>query len=226
MYDFSVGVDFDDWKGIAYRQFYHEDVASFWFRNVWDGLWGVSLRQKDESALVRAVLWEHLRMTRHNARFSDGQTRGADSYYNHGVYRGGWTYQGRTLGIPLLTQASRTPGLQDDRPSIGNNIVVAQHIGIEGHLGAGLSYQALGTYSRNYGAQKVCGSVACEDRTDQRTDRQDQWAFQFAVHGLLIERHDLWFRTAVAFDTGQFCEDRIGLTLGLQWRRVYNKRSR
>ena len=56
MYDFSVDVDLGGWSGRVYRQFYHEDVASLWFRNVWDGLWGLSLRQEGESALVSAVL--------------------------------------------------------------------------------------------------------------------------------------------------------------------------
>ncbi|MFB6231871.1 MAG: capsule assembly Wzi family protein, partial [Salinibacter sp.] len=32
MYDFSLNVDLGDWRGLAYRQFYHEDVASLWFR--------------------------------------------------------------------------------------------------------------------------------------------------------------------------------------------------
>ena len=221
MYDFSLNVDLGGWRGLAYRQFFHEDIASFWFRNVWDGLWGVSLRRDDESAFVSAVLWEHLRMTRHNARFSAGETRGADTYYNHGNYRGGWTYQGRTLGIPLLTPASSTPGLRGDLPGIGNNIVVAHHVGVEGHLGAGLSYQALGTYSRNYGAGGVCQAAACETRGDERTDRRDQWSFRVRVGGPLSERHGLRVHAAVALDTGEFYDDRVGIHLGLQWRGVY-----
>ncbi|PSQ51553.1 MAG: hypothetical protein BRD28_05475 [Bacteroidetes bacterium QH_10_64_37] len=216
-YDFSVDVDLGGAEALVYRQFYHEDIASFRFRNVWDGLWGVGL-QWDDSALVSSVLWEHLRMTRHNAMFSAGQERGADSYYNHFRYRGGWTYQGRTLGIPLLTPASRTPGLSDDLPSIGNNIVVAHHFGVEGHLGAGLSYRALGTYSRNYGAKSVCGSPACTTRTNRRRDRRDQWSFRIGVSGSLSERYNLWFRTAAALDTGEFYDDRVGLSFDLTWR--------
>ncbi len=218
-YDFSVDVDLGGAEALVYRQFYHEDIASFRFRNVWDGLWGVRLQRDDSSSLVNSVLWEHLRMTRHNAMFSRGQERGADSYYNHSRYVGGWTYQGRTLGIPLLTPTSRTPGLPDDLPGIGNNIVVAHHVGVEGHLGAGLSYRALGTYSRNYGAKSLCQTPACYDRTrDARTDRRDQWSFRLAVRGPLSERYNLWFRTAAALDTGEFYDDRVGLSFDLTWR--------
>lgn len=225
-YDFSLDVDLEVAKGLIYRHFYHEDTASLRFRNVWDGLWGVRLRRSDESALINAVLWEHLRMTRHNARFSAGEKRGVDSYYNHIRYRGGWTYQGRTLGVPLLTPASRTSGLQGNVPGIGNNIVVAHHFGIEGHLGAGITYQALSTYSRNYGAGGVCQTSTCESRGNERTGRRDQWSFRLAVRGPLVERYDLWLRAATALDTGEFYKKRVGLSFGLQWRGMYAKTSR
>lgn len=110
---------------MEYRQFYHEDTPGFLFRNPWNGLWGVSLRRDDSVALVIGILWEHLRMTRHNAKFSEGQERGADSYYNHSIYHGGRTYQRRTLGNPFLTSARLTPGFGKSTPGIANNIVVA-----------------------------------------------------------------------------------------------------
>lgn len=213
MYDFSLSVDLEEAKGLAYRQFYHEDIASFNFRNVWDGLWGVSLRREDSTAPVNAILWEHLRMTRHNARWDLGQSRGADSYYNHYVYQSGWTYQGRTLGTPLLTSASTTPGVAEDALGVANNIVVAHHVGVEGHLGAGFSYQLLGTFSRNYGAKSLCDECEYE-----RTDRRDQYSFRIEVSGPLSEQHHLWFRTAAAVDTGSFYDERIGLSFDLTWR--------
>ena len=218
MYDFSVSVDLGGLQGLAYRQFYHEDTASLRFRNPWDGLWGASLRRADsEEALVTGLLWEHLRMTRHNAKFSEGQERGADSYYNHSIYGGGWTYQGRTLGNPFLTPASLTPGFDDSIPGIANNIVVAQHVGLEGHLPAELSYTLLGTYSRNYGAQNVCATPACTGRNDERTDRRDQWSFRLDVRGPLLQQHNLQFRVSAALDTGEFYDERVGGSFALLW---------
>ena len=220
MYDVGVDVDLGGATGRVYRQFYIEDAPGLWFRNVWDGLWGLSV-QWDESALVSGVLWEHLRMTRQGARRDLGQSRGADSYYNHFKYKGGWTYQGRTLGAPLLTPASMTPGLQNDLPGIGNNIVVAHHLGIEGQLGAGLSYRALGTYSRNYGAKNVCATPACEDTRRSFSDRRDQWSFLAEVRGGLPGITGLSFNAAAAVDTGEFYDERVGLRVGLTWRNVY-----
>ena len=221
MYDFGLDVDLGGLKGRVYRQFYIEDSPGLWFRNVWDGLWGLSLRW-DDSALVSGVLWEHLRTTRQGSRPDLGESRGADGYYNHFKYRGGWTYQGRTLGTPLLTPASRTPGFRNGLPSIANNIVVAHHLGIEGQLGAGLSYQLLGTYSRNYGARgKVCETPCCESTTSWRPGRLDQWSFRVEVRGRVPPVEGLSYNAAVAVDTGEFYDRRIGVRVGLTWRGFY-----
>jgi hypothetical protein len=218
MYDFSLDVDLEGVTGRVYRQFYIEDAPGLWFRNVWDGLWGVRLQRDTPEALVHTVLWEHLRMTRQGARFDQGEDRGADSYYNHFKYKGGWTYQGRTLGTPLLTPAAVTPGLADTLPGIGNNIVVAHHLGIEGHLGAGLQYRALGTYSRNYGAKNVCMTPDCASTGRSFDDRRDQWSMRLGVRGPLSHRYNLRFHAAAALDTGEFYDERVGLQVGLQWR--------
>jgi len=217
-YDFSLNTTVRGVQGRAYRQFYHEDLPSLRFRNPWDGLWGLSLRRPDGDALVTGLLWEHLRMTRHNAKFSEGEERGSDKYYHHTVYRGGWTYHGRTLGVPLLTTPSTTPGVDDRLPGIANSIVVAHHVGLEGHVAPDLSYTLLGTYSRNYGAQGVCGSVECAPRVDRRTERRDQYSVRIALRGPLLERHNLWFETAAAFDLGSFYDDRTGLSVQVTWR--------
>jgi len=219
MYDVGVDAELGGTEARVYRQFYIEDAPGLWLRNVWDGLWGLSV-QWNESALVSRVLWEHLRMTRQGARPDLPESRGADSYYNHFKYKGGWTYQGRTLGVPLLTPASETPGLAEGLPGIGNNIVVAHHLGIEGHLGAGLSYRVLGTYSRNYGAKRVCATPVCEDTRRSFSDRLDQWSVLAEVRGTLPAVDGLSYNAAVAVDTGEFYQDRVGIRVGLTWRNV------
>ena len=217
-YDFGLDATLGTLQARLYRQFYHEDTPSLWFRNPWDGIWGLHLRREDSSGLVTALLWEHLRMTRHNAKFSEGQERGEDIYYDHTVYRGGWTYQGRTLGVPLLTTPSTTPGFDDALPGMANTIVVAHHLGLEGMLRPNLSYQLLGTYSRNYGAQGVCATPACRVQTDRRTDRKDQYSVRVALRTPLLDNRNLWLRTAVAFDTGELYDDRMGLSVQLTWK--------
>ena len=210
-YDFSLDADLGSVDALVYRHFYHEDTPSLAFRNPWDGLWGVRLRRPSSEALVTGFLWEHLVMTRHNAKYSEGEERGEDTYYNHSVYESGWTYQGRTLGLPLLLPAA-------GRPGIGNNIVVAHHVGMEGVLPGDLSYRVLGTYSRNYGAQTVCADAQCTSTRDERTPRRDQYSLLLALTGPLSERHGIRFNTSIGLDVGALYDDRIGLSAGLSWR--------
>lgn len=209
-YDFSLEAELGGLDALVYRHFYHEDTPSLNFRNLWDGLWGVSLRRPSSDALITGVLWEHLVMTRHNAKYSEGEERGQDTYYNHSVYQGGWTYRGRMLGPPLILPAEGPPG-------IGNNIVVAHHVGLEGTLPRDLAYRAWGTYSRNYGAQKVCADADCTMRRDERTPRRDQYSFLLNLTGPLSERYGIHFTTSVALDVGSLYDDRIGLSAGLTW---------
>lgn len=160
-------------------------------------------------------------MTRQFARFARGQERGDATYYHHGFYRDGWTYHGRTLGNPLITPAARTPGLQADLVGIGNSIVLAHHVGLEGHLDTNFFYRLLGTYSRNYGAQAVCSSPTCELRIDRRREQTDQFSFRLEVRGPLARQHNLWLRTAIAIDPGAFYDDRIGASVSLTWRKPW-----
>jgi hypothetical protein len=211
MYDFSMHVDLGGVDGRVYRQFYHEDTPSLRFRNPWDGLWGLRLARPGGSGWITAILWEHLRMTRQNAKFSEGEERGADKYYHHSTYAGGWTYEGRTLGIPLLTPNRSAPGM-------ANTIVVAHHAAVQGQIAPAVSYRLVGTYSRNYGAQGVCANTECTRRVDGRTSRRDQWSFLAQAAGPLSAEHGLRVRATVALDTGAFYEERVGLRLGLTWR--------
>lgn len=211
-YDFALTVAVRGIRGRASRQFYVEDTVGMAFRNVWDGLWSLSLRRARPGHLVDAVLYEHLRTTRQGARFDLGEPRGADSYYNNFVYRSGWTYRGRTLGTPLLTAGERVPG-------VVNNIVIAHHAGVAGTLRSRLRYRALLTYSRNYGATNVCQNATCTARGDARTARRDRYAMHLTARGALPGWPDgLSAHASLSADLGLFATDRFGLALGLRWR--------
>lgn len=87
-----------------------------------------------------------------------------------------------------------------------------------------MTYQVVGTYGRNYGAQGVCKTPACELRVDRRTSRRDQWSFHVDIRGPVINRYNLSFHAVAAFDTGEFYEERFGLRLGLIWQGSYGSK--
>ncbi len=206
-YDFGVAVQVGTIDLQASRYFHHTDRPSLLFRNPWDGMWELRAERSSDDHLVHTLVWNHMRVTRHNAKFSEGQERGADSYYNNVLYRGGWVHRGFTIGSPLLLPNRRGPG-------VGNNIVVAHHLGLAGTLPAALRYRLRLTYSRHYGAQGVCADASCSELVDARSDRTDQYATRLA---LTRDVGDLSIRTAVAADLGSLYPDRLGVEVGLSW---------
>lgn len=206
-YDFAVSVQGAGLEVQISRYFHHTDRPSLFFRNLWDGLWEIRLERSDPDHLVTTVLWEHLNATRHNAKYSEGQERGADSYYNNGHYRGGWTHRGFTFGSPLLLENPNGPG-------VSNNIVLAHHLGLQGRLASSLRYTMLFTYSRHYGGQSVCMDASCSQDADRRTDRTDQYSTLLELTGHF---DSIIARAAVSTDLGALYEQRVGLSVGLSW---------
>ena len=206
-YDFGITLQTAGLEAHISRYFHHTDRPSLLFRNPWDGLWEVRVERASDQ-LVSTVLWEHLNATRHNAKYSEGEERGEDTYYNNSLYRGGWVHRGFTLGSPLLLPNTSAPG-------IANNIVLAHHLGIGGQLAPMWRYRVLATYSRHYGAQGVCADAACTQRVDRRTDRTDQYAARIEITRHVTDT--LRLRTAVATDLGALYPDRVGVLVGLSW---------
>ena len=189
------------------RYFHHTDRPSLFFRNPWDGIWGVRF-EREAGQLVETILWNHLRTTRQNAKFSEGEERGEDTYYNNSLYRSGWTYEGQVLGSPLLLKNNRGPG-------ISNNIVLAHHVGLSGQLPQRINYLLKLTYSRNYGAQNVCANADCTELEDRRIPRTDQYSAKVMFARTL---NALTFQAGISVDTGALYSDRMSVLLGFSWK--------
>lgn len=218
MYDYAItarawGVDAQ-----VYREFYIETSAGADYRNVWDGLWGVSLDWADGPQLVERVLWEHLYTKRQSAQMENPDSPsfgefGTDVYYSNGVYRSGWVYRGRTLGMPLMFADGENPG-------VDNNIVVAHHLGLQGTL-ADVSYRLFGTWSRNYGSRRVCVQPDCLGSGGTESQVYEpplhQWSFLAEVTGSLSTELGLSYEAALSLDSGELYDERFGVRLGLSW---------
>jgi len=229
-YEVKAGVSFDQFSIKAYRQFFLDDKVSLAFRSPWDGLWGAGIELDDPDGFVTKLLWEHLNTKRQNAW--EGTSLGRSDYYNNGVYRSGWTYEGNVIGTPLIINGPVGPfdGCPDKENTscypISNNIIVAQHFGIQGRPLEQLSYKILFTYSRNYG--KNIDQKYEDGRVDQEGNRKfrplselrrDQYSTLLQFNYLIAPRYGLSLQSAVAFDIGElYEEERWGLQIGLQWK--------
>jgi hypothetical protein len=129
------------WKLNFYWQDIQEDARPRFIgtgQNNKDGLWGISATQ-DVWPFIGTILFEVLKTSDQSGPWHDRDGMvfgGNDNYYNNGIYQDGWTYWGRTIGMPLL--------------SLTNNRVSAYHTGIKGNI-YGYKYRVMCSYVDNYG---------------------------------------------------------------------------
>ena len=221
-YEVKAGINFDEFRVKAYRQFYLEDKVALGLRSPWDGLWGLGVELSDSKGMISEVLWEHLNTKRQNS--FDFEPRGRTNYYNNGVYRSGWTYEGRVLGNPLIINRPIANFEGGGLYPISNNIIIAHHIGIKGVPTDRLSYKAMLTYSRNYGTHYDQGEEPGPYvPLDQL--RRDQYSSLLQLNYLLAPNYGLSLQGSLAFDIGElYNEDRLGFQIGIRWNRIASVR--
>ena len=78
---------------------------------------------------------------------------GLDNYFMNSTYRSGWTYHGRTMGLPLIL--ANAPGADGVVTGIANNRLRAYHIGVKGNAFKGVPYIFKTTYSSNWGRYNI-----------------------------------------------------------------------
>jgi hypothetical protein len=121
-----------------------EDGSGRVLRNTPDGRYGIFIEDQEKGIWIESFIYE-LFYTRNQSK-SHPSLDGADNYFNNNLYRAGWTYKNRVLGVPFLT-------LDDDRFRISNNKIIAHHIGVSGLAFEKYSYKFLTSYRKNYGAK-------------------------------------------------------------------------
>ncbi len=108
----DVGAEFmlNTGRLTVYRQSIYEDGSLFYLNNISDGLVGISYKAISEGYGVKHLTFEYLKTSNQGGRGGSGNTipelRGQDSYFDNGLYRNGWTYNGNVIGSPFLTTTS------------------------------------------------------------------------------------------------------------------------
>ena len=120
-----------------------------------DGLAGISFKTKDARKLVNHIVFESL-----HTMYQSGPVHiltdsikliENDDYFNHRIYRNGWTYHNMTLGTPLITSPAYN---ENGTEEILNNRVWPFHLGIGGQLRQ-IQYHSFFTYSINKGLHSL-----------------------------------------------------------------------
>ena len=204
-YEFGASYDFETLSLSATRLFYLEDGVSRRFRSPWDGVWGLNINFKDQTRLLQAITYEHINTRRQDSR--SFQARGRANYYNHFLYRSGWSNYGRVNGIPLITY-------NDETNRIDNNILVGHHLGASGYLNSDIGYKFFATYTRNYG---IVGGKVPPETIDFPSRRADQYSFLLNMNYRVPGTSSLTVGLSLSTDTGEMYSENIGIMTGLTW---------
>mgnify|MGYP000844264805 FL=1 len=207
-YNLGIDASLKNYEISFYWQTLFEDGSGMRLRNISDGLWGLKITLK-ESSLLSAVLFEYLNTTNQSGTYDQYYENdtlkfagGNDNYFNSGVYKGGWSYNGMTIGTPLITSPVllSEPGFQ----AIRNNKVTAVHMGFEGSVRT-VSYMMKYTFSRNYGyngGEFPGGSKQCH-------------SFILKANVPDVLPYGLTISGALAFDAGELTGNNFGCMISL-----------
>lgn len=141
-------IDFD-----MYYQSLFEDRSGIELNNFPDGVWGISLKPKN-SKLFKEFLYEYVQTVSQSGSprltQNGGQQSGGDNYFTNSIYRSGWTYEGRTIGLPFINVVANSEGIDPNT----NNRSIAHHIGVRGDIHK-VQYTLKLTFLENLGTYAV-----------------------------------------------------------------------
>lgn len=206
----------------------YEDGSSSRLQNIPDGVWTLKFSMSDRNALITDVLYELASTTWQSGPVHDRPATeeemskqdpedpyygrvvlgGCDSYFNNGIYRSGWTYYGRVIGLPLIG------GVEFNSDGIPvrllNNRVRAHHVGVAGNI-SGVPYRFKGTYSRNYG---------CYGQGSDSFYNAVPWQLSLGLEACVsrkVTRLPVDIHIGAYSDLGQLYPDSYGLTFRVSY---------
>ena len=199
----------------VYRHFLFNDKDGLKLKNPGDGLLGVALTFAELP--ITQVVYEYLYSKRQSGPIPPGPGRGGpggqDNYYNHWLYRSGWTYYGRTISNPLFFPYPNGQIVNAER--IANNRIVAHHVGLAGTLPGLGHYVFKVTYSRNYGTYRARDVARREGVPYFYEKGPRQWSWYVALTRPLMP--PLTLRVALAHDQGAVYPRTTGVEVTLRW---------
>jgi len=241
IWDFGIDIDLGNTgKLFSYWNHYFETETEFKFRNIGDGLYGLGLKDI-QAGPFKAVLVEFVNtqdqggpgLSDPTEEFPDEEANfgfsfnGRHNYYNHGIYRSGWTYEQRNLGNPLIMSniqlAAMLPEATPGSRFFASTRVQALHAGVEGFIQSwDTGFTVKATYVEHYGTyqdfnQTFGGPWGSRKPGVDLTEYTfypalSQWYFFVGGRKSVGFSSEDLLEVGFAFDTGQLTNN-VGLSL-------------
>jgi hypothetical protein len=158
-YDAAFETNIGGGRLLVYHQHPFEDVSSVAFQNFPDGLYGVNL-VLNSSKILRGFKLTRLTLEMLTTKDQSGSQfyitgsvfQGADNYFNHSQYIGGWSYKDAVIGTPFIAPARDLELSKYGAPRFfPNNRVNMFYAGAQGKYGESLLLTFRASFSVNYG---------------------------------------------------------------------------
>ena len=203
----EVSTGWGNW--FLYHQHIYEDQSGLLFVNRPDGLTGLSwTRHATQSASrFNRVVVEYLSTLNQSGATFDvlgSRYQGTDNYFNHGQYREGWSYLGRSLGTPFIMPGRDLGPDAQGAAYFPTNRVRAWYVGAAGLLLNRLTWTTRLAYSQHYGTF-----------SQPYTSRLDQVSALLSVQVPLRRYSGTQLTGSVALDQGQLRPNTLGTYVGL-----------
>lgn len=214
----------DRWRLTFQHDIPFEDGSGVGFQNFPDGVNTLHFSFKDKDRWVSDLLLEFIYTkwqsgTRHDRPATEEELKknpdkeiyivgGCDNYFNNGEYKSGWTYNGRTIGLPLFVPAAKdTDGITR---GVVNNRIVAWNAGMAGKMFRKIPYTVKITYSKNFGKYRQTDSFY------DSVPKQVSGAFELTLPKRIAGNTTL-VSLGLYADKGSIYPDTAGVTIRLGW---------
>lgn len=166
-YQFEVVKNFRKLTATFYLSHPFEDNSGLNWHNWTDNLIGLHIMNKQKESFITDVLYEFTNTRQQSIsdsiyKFDENtgkwKMKEFDNYYNHGIYRSGFTYIQQTMCSPLFFPLKLNDGIS---MGIRSNRFYAHHFGARGYFSEYITWtgmvtliQHLGTWSEPYSSAK------------------------------------------------------------------------
>ncbi len=156
-YQLSVVRDFSELKIVFYISHPWEDNSGLNLHNRRDNLLGLHIDFNDKNNFITDVVYEftNTRNQSHrdssqlwNKKTNSWRKLEIDDYFNHTVYRSGFTYHQMVMSSPLFIPADTENGIL---AGIKSNRFFSHHLGAKGNINQNIIWKGLLTYTQHLG---------------------------------------------------------------------------
>jgi hypothetical protein len=214
-YQFEFRRRFTDLNLSVYLNHPFENHPGIEWRNWPDNLIGIHIDLKDKTKFLSDVVYEFTYTKHQNLGDADSlyvlleeyqiwKRLLIEPYFNHGIYRSGFTYDNRVIGSPLFFPVmNETDNSESDDYGIRSNRFVAHHMGLKGNLSEHIQWKGLFTYVQHFGTF---------EEPYEQTQKQFSSLLEFQYTNI---NFPVEIGLSCAFDTGNSIDTNTGVSLSL-----------